>query len=32
MRGVENKYHNHENAKVTVYINHTTIFGGVDLL
>ena len=30
--GVENKYHNHENAKITVYINHTTIFGGVDLL
>ena len=30
--GVENKYHDIENAKVTVYINHTTIFGGVDLL
>ncbi len=28
--GVENKYHN--DGKVTVYINHTTIFGGVDLL
>lgn len=29
--GVENKYHNND-AKVTVYINHTTIFGGVYLL
>ena len=28
--GVENKYHN--DGQVIVYINHTTIFGGVDLL
>ena len=28
--GVENKYRN--DGKVIVYINHTTIFGGVDLL
>ena len=30
--GVENKYRNDDKAKITVYINHTTIFGGVDLL
>ena len=30
--GIENKYRDDEFAKVTVYINHTTIFGGVDLL
>lgn len=30
--GVENKYRNNDEAKVTVYINHTTICGGVDLL
>lgn len=30
--GVENKYRNNDEAKVTIYINHTTIFGGVDLL
>lgn len=30
--GVENKYRNNDEAKVTIYINHTTIFGGVDLI
>ena len=30
--GVENKYRNNHEAKVTVYINHTTICGGVDLI
>lgn len=30
--GVENKYRNNHDAKVTVYINHTTICGGVDLI
>ena len=30
--GVENKYRNNNEAKVTVYINHTTICGGVDLI
>lgn len=30
--GVESKYRNNDEAKVTIYINHTTIFGGVDLL
>ena len=30
--GVENKYRNNNDAKVTVYINHTTICGGVDLI
>ena len=30
--GVENKYRNNHEAKATVYINHTTICGGVDLI
>ena len=30
--GVENKYPNNDEAKVSIYINHTTIFGGVDLI
>ena len=30
--GVESKYRNNDEAKVTIYINHTTIFGGVDLI
>ena len=30
--GVENKYRNNHETKVTVYINHTTICGGVDLI
>ena len=30
--GVENKYRNNHEAKVTVYINHTTICGGVNLI
>ena len=30
--GIENKCKTCDGAKVTVYINHTTIFGGVDLL
>lgn len=30
--GVENKCRNDKDAKITVYIRHTTIFGGVDLL
>ena len=30
--GIENKCKTCDDAKVTVYINHTTIFGGVDLL
>ena len=30
--GVENKYRNNHEAKVTVYINHKTICGGVDLI
>ena len=30
--GVENKYRTNHEAKVTVYINHTTICGGVNLI
>lgn len=30
--GIENKYRNKEDSKVTIYVNHVTIFGGMDLL
>jgi len=30
--GVENKYENDSDAKVTIYINYTCIFGGIDIL
>ena len=30
--GLDSKYKSSESSKYTIYVNHTTIFGGIDLL